>query len=53
MKKPRKIDNFLHRHFEQTNHSPSGISIQPAEKIFMIVIPLKDNIIIKIFLGMK
>ena len=33
MKKPRKIDNFLYRHFKQTNHSTSSISIQPVEKI--------------------
>ena len=33
IKKPRKIDNFLHRHFKQTNHSASSISIQPVEKI--------------------
>ena len=32
-KKPRKIDNFLYRHFKQTNHSTSSISIQPVEKI--------------------
>ena len=32
-KKPRKIDNFLYRHFKQTNHSPSSIYIQPVEKI--------------------
>ena len=31
--KPRKIDNFLYRHFKQTNHSTSSISIQPVEKI--------------------
>ena len=33
IKKPRKIDNFLYRHFKQTNHSTSRISIQPVEKI--------------------
>ena len=32
-KKPREIDNFLYRHFKQTNHSTSSISIQPVEKI--------------------
>ena len=31
--KPRKMDNFLYRHFIQTNHSISSISIQPVEKI--------------------
>ena len=33
IKMPRKIDNFLYRHFKQTNHSTSSISIQPIEKI--------------------
>ena len=33
IKKPRKIVNFLYRHFKQTNHSTSSISIQPVEKI--------------------
>ena len=32
-KKPRNIDNFLYRHFKQTNHSTSSISIQPVKKI--------------------
>ena len=32
-KKPHKIDNFLYRHFKQTNHSTSSISIQAVEKI--------------------
>ena len=32
-KKPHKIDNFLYRHFKQTNHSTSSIYIQPVEKI--------------------
>ena len=32
IKKPCKIDNFLHRNFKQTNHSTSSISIQPVEK---------------------
>ena len=32
-KKPGKIDNFLYRHFKQTNHSASSISIQSVEKI--------------------
>ena len=31
-KKLRKIDNFFYRHFKQTNHSTSSISIQPVEK---------------------
>ena len=32
-KKPRKIDDFFYRHFKQTNHSTSSISIQPVENI--------------------
>ena len=31
-KKSRKIDHFLYRHFKQSNHSTSSISIQPVEK---------------------
>ena len=49
IKQPRKIDNFLYMHIKQTNHSISSISIQPVQKIHMIIIPLKD---IEIFLGM-
>ena len=48
--KPCKIDNFLHRHFKLTNHSPSLISIQLVEKIYMMIIQLKD---IGIFSGMN
>ena len=33
IKKALKIYNFLYRHFKQTNHSTSSISIQPVEKI--------------------
>ena len=32
IKKPCKIDNLIHRHFKQTYHSTSSISIQPVEK---------------------
>ena len=32
-KKPRKIDNFFYRNFNQTNHSTSSISIHHVEKI--------------------
>ena len=49
-KMPRKIDNFLYRHFKQTNHSTSSISIQPVEILHMVIILLKD---IEIFLGMN
>ena len=31
MKKPHKIDTFLHRHFKLNNHSPSLISNQLVE----------------------
>ena len=34
MKKSRKFDNFLYRHFKQTNHSPSSISIQPVVNFY-------------------
>ena len=33
MKKPKKIDTFLYRHFKCNGHSPSKIVIQPVEKI--------------------
>ena len=33
MKKPKKFDKFLHRHFKNNGHSPSKIVIQPVEKI--------------------
>ena len=33
MKKPRKFDTFLYRHFKNNGHSPSKIVIQPFEKI--------------------
>ena len=33
MKKSHKIDNCLYRHFKYTYHSPSNISVQPAENI--------------------
>ena len=33
MKKPKKIDTFLYRHFKNNGHSPSKIVIQPVEKI--------------------
>ena len=32
-KKSPKIDNFLYRHFKQTNHSTSSIHPQPVQKI--------------------
>ena len=50
-KKPRKIDNFLYRHFKQTNHSTSSISIQPVEKIIYGDNSTKKDI--EIFLGMN
>ena len=33
MKKPKKFDTFLYRHFKSNGHSPSKIVIQPAENI--------------------
>ena len=33
MKKPKKFDTFLYRHFKNNGHSPSKIVIQPIEKI--------------------
>ena len=33
MKKPKKFDTFLYRHFKINAHSPSKIVIQPVEKI--------------------
>ena len=32
MKKPKKIDTCLYRHFKNNGHSPSKILIQPGEK---------------------
>ena len=36
MKKPKKFDTFLYRHFKSNGHSPSKIVIQPVEKIIYI-----------------
>ena len=33
MKKPKKFDTFLYRHFKNNGHSHSKIVIQPVEKI--------------------
>ena len=33
MKKPKKIDTFIYRHFKSNGHSPRKIVIQPVEKI--------------------
>ena len=33
MKKPKKFDTFLYRHFNSNDHSPSKIVIQMVEKI--------------------
>ena len=33
MKKPKRFDSFLHRHFEHTCHSPIKDSVQPVEMI--------------------
>ena len=36
MKKPKKIDTFLYRHFKNNGHPPSKIVIQPLEKIIYV-----------------
>ena len=33
MNKPKKIDNFLYRHFKRKGHTPAKILVQPVEKI--------------------
>ena len=33
MKKPKKFDTFLYRHFKSNGHSPSKIVIQQVENI--------------------
>ena len=33
MKKPKKFDTFLYRHFKNNGHPPSKIVIQPVENI--------------------
>ena len=33
MKKPKKFDIFIYRHFKSNGHSPSKIVIQPLKKI--------------------
>ena len=32
MKKPKKFDTFIYRHFKNNGNSPSKIVIQPVEK---------------------
>ena len=31
MKKPKRFDNFLYRHFKRTGHPPTKVSVQPVE----------------------
>ena len=31
IKKPKKIDTFLHQHFKRTGHSPDNVLVQPVE----------------------
>ena len=50
LKKPRKIDNYLYRHFKHTNLSPSHISIQSVKRFYMMLILQND---IGIFSGMN
>ena len=33
MNKPKKIDNFLYRHFKRKGHTPANILVQPVGKI--------------------
>ena len=33
IKKPKKIDTFLYRHFKRTGHSPNNVLMQPVEKL--------------------
>ena len=33
IKKPKKIDTFLHQHFKHTGHSPDNVLVQPVEKL--------------------
>ena len=33
MKKPKRFDNFLYRHFKRNGHSPTNASVQPVEII--------------------
>ena len=33
MNKPKKIDNFLYRHFKRRGHTPANILVHPVEKI--------------------
>ena len=49
-KKPHKIDNFLYRHFKQTNHSLAVFLFSLLKRLHMVIIQLKD---IEIFLGMN
>ena len=31
MNKPKKVDNFLYRHFKRKGHTPANILVQPVE----------------------
>ena len=42
MNKPKKIDNFLYRHFKGKGHTPANILVQPVEKLLMIQIQQVD-----------
>ena len=33
MKKPKRFDNFLYRHFKRIGHSPIKVSVHPVEII--------------------
>ena len=51
MKKPKKFDTFLYRHFKSNGHSPSKIVIQPVENI--IYDPNSSTTLKKILRDMK
>ena len=36
IKKPKRFDNFLYRHFKRTGHSSTNVSVQPVEKQHMM-----------------
>ena len=42
MNKPKKIDNFLYRHFKRKGHTPANILVQPVEKLHMMQIQQVD-----------
>ena len=49
-KKPHENDNFLYRHFKQTNTPLAVFLFSLSKRLHMVIIPLKY---IEIFLGMN